>query len=95
MTRSTDYPDHRFWPFADHYVGAMKGVILASARARASSISATRSAPYEIAEAAFMCRSPTLFPERTVHVVVVDPGVGSCAPSHPGGGRRAPFHRAG
>jgi hypothetical protein len=62
----------------DHFVGVMKGVILSIApRSRIVDITHQIRA-FDIAEAAFVlseaCRR---FPEKTVHVVVVDPGVGS------------------
>jgi S-adenosylmethionine hydrolase len=63
---------------SDHYVGTMKGVILAIAPdARIVDICHHVGA-YEIAEAAFvLAQAYRYFPKKTVHVVVVDPGVGS------------------
>jgi len=63
---------------ADHYAGAMKGVLLGICpHAQLVDIS-HEITPYEIAEAAFtLAQAWTCFPEGTVHVVVVDPGVGS------------------
>src|SRR5215467_1972392 len=63
---------------ADHFVGTMKGVILGIApRARIVDIT-HEIAPYEIGEAAFVLgQAWRYFPEGTIHVVVVDPGVGS------------------
>lgn len=63
---------------ADHYVGAMKGVMLGIApNANLVDISHEIS-PYAIAEAAYtLAQSWRCFPEGTVHLVVVDPGVGS------------------
>jgi S-adenosylmethionine hydrolase len=62
----------------DHFVGTMKGVILGIApRARIVDIS-HEIAPFEIAEGAFtIAQAWRYFPRKTVHVVVVDPGVGS------------------
>jgi S-adenosylmethionine hydrolase len=62
----------------DHYVAAMKGVILGiSPTARIVDVTHEVSS-YEVAEAAFLlAQTWSCFPERTVHVVVVDPGVGS------------------
>ncbi len=62
----------------DHFVGAMKGVILSLApRARIVDIT-HQVTPFAVPEAAFVvaeaCR---WFPAGTVHVVVVDPGVGT------------------
>src|SRR6187200_3363812 len=62
----------------DHFVGAMKGVILAIAP-EARIIDITHEIPsYDIAEASIVlyeaCR---YFPPGSIHVVVVDPGVGS------------------
>ena len=63
---------------ADHFVGAMKGVILGIApRARIVDIT-HEITPYEVNEAAFViAQAWRYFPKRTIHVVVVDPGVGS------------------
>ena len=62
----------------DHYVGAMKGVILGICpRAQIVDIS-HEARPFEIAEGAFLiAQAYSSFPLRTVHVVVVDPGVGT------------------
>jgi S-adenosylmethionine hydrolase len=63
---------------ADHYVGTMKGVILGICpRARIVDIS-HEVKPYQIAEGAYLvAQAYRYFPAKTVHVVVVDPGVGS------------------
>ena len=63
---------------ADHYVAAMKGVILGICpRARMVDIS-HQVKPYQIAEGAYLvAQAYRYFPPKTVHVVVVDPGVGS------------------
>ncbi|MGP8244288.1 MAG: S-adenosyl-l-methionine hydroxide adenosyltransferase family protein [Bryobacteraceae bacterium] len=63
---------------ADHYVGTMKGVILGICpRARIVDIS-HEVKPFEIAEGAYLvAQAYRYFPPKTVHVVVVDPGVGS------------------
>src|ERR1017187_3247169 len=62
----------------DHYVAAMKGVIL-SICPEARIIDVTHEvSSYEVAEAAFLLSQTWgYFPKKTVHVVVVDPGVGS------------------
>src|SRR5271165_4331870 len=62
----------------DHYVAAMKGVILTRCPdARLVDIS-HEVRPYGIAEAAFILgQSYSCFPPATTHLVVVDPGVGS------------------
>ena len=62
----------------DHYVGTMKGVILSIApQARIVDISHDVR-PFQIPDGAYVisqaCR---YFPPKTIHVVVVDPGVGS------------------
>src|SRR5262245_28431097 len=61
----------------DHFVGVMKGVILSIAPA-AEIIDITHQVnAYEINEAAFvLSESYRYFPKKTIHVVVVDPGVG-------------------
>lgn len=63
---------------SDHFVGAMKGVILGiSPRARIVDIT-HEIAAFEISEAAFViAQASRYFPKKTIHVVVVDPGVGS------------------
>lgn len=63
---------------SDHYVGAMKGVLLGIAP-DAQLVDITHDvAPYAITESAFtLSRAWTCFPPGTVHLVVVDPGVGS------------------
>ena len=72
ITLTTDFG------LTDHYVGAMKGVILAICpRARIVDISHGVGA-YEIAEGAFtLAQAYRYFPRGAVHVVVVDPGVGT------------------
>ncbi len=72
ITLTTDFG------LSDHYVGVMKGVILSICpRARIVDISHGIGA-FEIAEAAFLLSQSYLyFPRGAVHVVVVDPGVGT------------------
>ena len=62
----------------DPFVGVMKGVIL-SINPRANIIDLTHGiASHDIREAAFTIGMHYgFFPERTIHVVIVDPGVGS------------------
>jgi S-adenosyl-L-methionine hydrolase (adenosine-forming) len=63
---------------SDHYVGAMKGILLGICPAAQLVDISHEIAPYAIAEAAFtLSQAWTCFPEGTVHLVVVDPGVGS------------------
>lgn len=62
----------------DHYVGAMKGVLLRLAPT-ANLVDITHDIePHNVTQAAFVLRH-TLpwYPEGTIHVAVVDPGVGS------------------
>jgi S-adenosylmethionine hydrolase len=63
---------------SDHYVGAMKGVILSICpQAQIVDIS-HEVTPFETAEGAFtVSQAYRCFPKRTTHVVVVDPGVGT------------------
>jgi len=72
ITLTTDFG------LSDHYVGTMKGVILTVCpRARIVDISHEVSA-FEIAEGAFvLAQAYRYFPRGAVHVVVVDPGVGT------------------
>jgi S-adenosyl-L-methionine hydrolase (adenosine-forming) len=62
----------------DHFVGTMKGVILSIApRARIVDITHQVS-PFEIAQGGFLLAAAAgYFPPKTVHVAVVDPGVGT------------------
>jgi S-adenosyl-L-methionine hydrolase (adenosine-forming) len=63
---------------ADYFVGAMKGAVLAS-NPEARVVDITHEVPpYDVEAGAFTLRSAfETFPEGTVHVAVVDPGVGS------------------
>src|SRR5512136_1160688 len=62
----------------DHFVGTMKGVI-ANINPEVLVIDITHNvAPHDIFQAAFLVRNFYMyFPTNTVHVVVVDPGVGT------------------
>jgi S-adenosylmethionine hydrolase len=62
----------------DHFVAAMKGVIFSLApRAQVVDLS-HEITPFDIAEAArFIAEASRWFPRKTIHVVVVDPGVGT------------------
>ena len=72
ITLTTDFG------LSDHFVGTMKGVILGIApRARIVDIT-HEIAPFALNEAAFViAQAWQWFPKGTIHVVVVDPGVGS------------------
>lgn len=72
LTLTTDFG------LSDHFVGTMKGVILSICpKARIVDIS-HEITPFEIAEGAYMiAQSYRYFPKKSVHVVVVDPGVGT------------------
>jgi len=72
ITLTTDFG------YEDAFVGAMKGVILSITPA-ARIVDLTHGIkPYDIKEAAFLVGANyKYFPGKTVHVVVVDPGVGS------------------
>jgi S-adenosylmethionine hydrolase len=63
---------------SDYFVGAMKGVILGIAP-RAGIVDITHEiTPFEVNEAAFtISEAARWFPRGTIHVVVVDPGVGT------------------
>ncbi len=63
---------------ADAYVAAMKGVVLGiNPRARLVDICQSIR-PQDISQAAFVLSTACgFFPQRTIHVVVVDPGVGT------------------
>jgi S-adenosyl-L-methionine hydrolase (adenosine-forming) len=72
ITLTTDFG------LSDHFVGTMKGVIL-GIEAAAEVIDISHGVqPYEIADGAFtIAQAYRYFPKKTIHVVVVDPGVGS------------------
>ena len=72
ITLITDYG------WSDYYVGAMKGAIL-RIFPDVQLVDVTHEiAPYNIADAAFVLwRTVDSFPQGTVHLVVVDPGVGT------------------
>ena len=72
LTLTTDFG------LADHYVAAVKGVILGICpHAQIVDIS-HEVKPYAIADAAYLlAQAYPCFPKETIHVVVVDPGVGS------------------
>src|SRR5436190_12858841 len=72
VTLTTDFG------LCDQYVGVMKGVILGICP-QAQIVDITHDVtPFEIAEGAYLiAQAWRYFPKKTVHVVVVDPGVGS------------------
>ena len=63
---------------ADHYVGTMKGVIL-NINPEVQIVDICHQvSPYDIFEAAYaLAQSYKYFPSGTIHLVVVDPGVGT------------------
>ncbi len=66
---------------ADHYVAAMKGVILQTAPKAVIVDVSHQVAPQNLMQAAFVLRQTfEYFPKGTVHTVVVDPGVGTDRP---------------
>src|SRR5215470_12743773 len=72
ITLTTDFG------FADPFVGIMKGVILGIAPGSQIVDISHDIRSYDILEAAFVIESSyRYFPAGTIHVVVVDPGVGS------------------
>jgi S-adenosylmethionine hydrolase len=72
ITLTTDFGN------SDHYVGTMKGVILSRCpQARIVDIS-HEIPPFSILAGAYtIAQSAPFFPAGTIHIVVVDPGVGS------------------
>jgi S-adenosylmethionine hydrolase len=72
ITLSTDFG------LSDHFVGVMKGVILGIAPAARIVDISHGIQPYDILDGAFtIAQAYRYFPKKTIHVVVVDPGVGS------------------
>jgi hypothetical protein len=72
ITLTTDYG------YAGHFVGAMKGVILTIAP-EANIVDITHDVPpFDVLEGAFtIAGAAAFYPAGTIHVVVVDPGVGT------------------
>lgn len=72
VTLTTDFG------LSDHFVGVMKGVILGIAP-RAEVVDITHGiGAFQISEGAFVvAEAYRYFPKKTVHVIVVDPGVGT------------------
>lgn len=72
ITLTTDFGED------GHFAGVLKGVILGIAP-RAGIVDITHGVtPFEITEAAFtVAEAARFFPKKTIHVVVVDPGVGT------------------
>lgn len=63
---------------SDHYVGAMKGVALGICPSAELIDISHDIAPYAVSDAAFtLSQAWPFFPSGTVHLIVVDPGVGS------------------
>jgi S-adenosyl-L-methionine hydrolase (adenosine-forming) len=72
VTLTTDFG------LSDHYAGAMKGVILGICP-RAQIVDLSHEVkPFQISEGAWLiAQAYACFPKKTVHVAVVDPGVGT------------------
>lgn len=72
ITLTTDFGS------SDHFVGVMKGVIASIARPAQIVDITHHVSPFEVSEGAFtIAQAYRYFPKKTIHVVVVDPGVGS------------------
>ncbi len=72
ITLTTDFG------LSDHFVGVMKGVILGIQPAAQLIDISHGVEPYNIVDGAFtIAQAYGYFPKKTIHVVVVDPGVGS------------------
>jgi len=72
ITLTTDFG------LSDHFVGVMKGVILGIQPAAQIVDISHGVRPFEITDGAFtIAQAYRCFPKKTIHVVVVDPGVGS------------------
>ncbi len=72
ITLTTDFG------LSDHFVGVMKGVILGIQPAAQIVDISHAVQPFEIVDGAFtIAAAYRYFPKKTIHVVVVDPGVGS------------------
>jgi S-adenosylmethionine hydrolase len=63
---------------SDHFVGVMKGVILGIQPAAQLIDISHGVQPYDVGSGAFtIAQAYRYFPKKTIHIVVVDPGVGS------------------
>ena len=63
---------------SDHFAGTMKGVIVGIAPAAQIVDISHEVQPFEISDGAFtIAQAYRYFPKKTIHVIVVDPGVGS------------------
>jgi S-adenosylmethionine hydrolase len=72
ITLTTDFG------LSDHFVGVMKGVILGVAPGAQVIDISHGVRPFEIVDGAYtIAQAYRYFPKKTIHVVVVDPGVGS------------------
>jgi S-adenosyl-L-methionine hydrolase (adenosine-forming) len=72
ITLTTDFG------LSDHFTGTMKGVILRLCPAAELVDITHQVSPFEITEAAFVIgEAYRYFPARTVHLIVIDPGVGT------------------
>ena len=72
VTLTTDFGS------SDHFAGTMKGVILGLNPDISIVDLSHEIRPFEVSEAAFVvAQAYSYFPKKTVHVVVVDPGVGT------------------
>jgi S-adenosylmethionine hydrolase len=72
VTLTTDFGE------SDHFVGVMKGVVLSLAPRTTLVDISHHITPYAVTEGAFVIsESYRYFPKGTIHVVVVDPGVGT------------------
>lgn len=72
ITLTTDFG------LSDHFVGTMKGVILSICREAEIVDISHQVGAYEVTEGAFvLAQAYRYFPRGTVHVVVIDPGVGT------------------
>jgi S-adenosylmethionine hydrolase len=78
VTLTTDFGHN------DHFVGVLKGVILKLAPETEIVDICHEVRPYDILDGAFtIVQAYRYFPTWTIHLVVVDPGVGGGAPPPP------------
>ncbi len=90
ITLTTDYGT------SDHLVGTLKGVLL-SINPDVQIVDICNSVvPFDVLDGALCIGAAyKYFPGRTVHIVVVDPGVGASAPSDSCFREQPIFYRAG
>ena len=89
VTLTTDFG------LADHYVGTMKGVLLSRCPGVRITDISHEIPPFSIYSGAYTIdQAAPYFPPGTIHVIVVDPGVGTARKAGAGRSSWPVFHRS-